>query len=162
MCKIIQHFEGCKLVAYQDTGQAKKGIGWTIGWGHTKGVKKGMTCTEEQARIWLKEDLADAEKRVRRMFPNQEFPKHEWDALVSLAYNLTSFEKLAKHLQKDKQLFKNKMLEYILPKGSEEGLKRRRICERLLFEGREWMSVSKELDGKSLNEMEEKAKELFA
>jgi lysozyme len=157
MSEIIKHFEDCKLNSYLDSG----GVA-TIGYGHTKGVKLGQTCTKEQAEKWLMEDLIDAENRVRKMFPNWGFPKHEWDALVSLAYNLRSFEKLAKHLQKDKSLFKKKMLEYYKTKGSERGLKRRRIAERLLFEGRDWLTVSKELDGKSLGEMMLREKELFS
>jgi GH24 family phage-related lysozyme (muramidase) len=121
----------------------------------------GDICNQAQADKWLTEDLVDAENRVKRMFPDWEFPKNEWDVLVSLAYNLTSFEQLAKHLQKDKSLFKEKMLLYYKTKGSERGLKRRRIAERLLFEGRDWLTISKELDGKSLGEMMLKEKELF-
>ncbi len=36
----IKDFEGIKLKAYKDV----KGV-WTIGIGHTKGVKAGQTCT---------------------------------------------------------------------------------------------------------------------
>ena len=50
---LTESFEGCKLVAYQDSN----GI-WTIGWGHTAGVVEGMTCTQAQADAWL---LADAQ-----------------------------------------------------------------------------------------------------
>ena len=156
MSQIIKMFESCRLRSYLDSGEVA-----TIGWGHTKGVKLGQTCTQEQADKWLIEDLIDAENRVKRMFPNP-MPKNEWDVLVSLAYNLASFEALAKHLLKDKELFKKKMLLYYRTKGSERGLKRRRIAERLLFEGRDWETVAKELDGKSLGEMMLKEKELFA
>lgn len=50
---LLRVFEGCKLTAYQDSG----GV-WTIGIGHTAGVKAGDTCTEEQASAWLAEDAA--------------------------------------------------------------------------------------------------------
>lgn len=51
--KLIVLAEGCKLVAYWDpTGKV-----WTIGFGHTKGVKQGDTCTIEQAAEWLVEDM---------------------------------------------------------------------------------------------------------
>jgi lysozyme len=43
--------EGLHLQAYQDSG----GI-WTIACGHTKGVKKGDSCTYQQALEWLRED----------------------------------------------------------------------------------------------------------
>lgn len=53
---------------------------WTIGFGHTKGVKKGMKITAEQAEVFLEEDIAkaygQAEKMVlphiwKQMNPNQ-------------------------------------------------------------------------------------------
>ena len=34
--QLIKKFEGCKLIAYKDSG----GV-YTIGYGHTKNVKKG-------------------------------------------------------------------------------------------------------------------------
>ena len=49
----IKKFEGCVLTAYQDTA----GV-WTIGYGHTKGVKKGDKITHFQAEQFLREDIA--------------------------------------------------------------------------------------------------------
>lgn len=49
--RLIRVFEGLRLTAYQDTG----GV-WTIGFGHTLGVKPSDTCTFEQAQEWLAED----------------------------------------------------------------------------------------------------------
>ena len=37
---LLKHFEGCELNAYQDS----VGV-WTIGYGHTKGVERGMKIT---------------------------------------------------------------------------------------------------------------------
>lgn len=51
----IANDEGDSLVAYQDGG----GV-WTIGRGHTRGVKPGDTCTAEQSRAWLTEDATIA------------------------------------------------------------------------------------------------------
>ena len=48
---LIRVFEGCRLEAYEDSG----GV-WTIGFGHTFGVKQGMTCTPDEADAWLSED----------------------------------------------------------------------------------------------------------
>ena len=45
---IIRKWESLRLKAYQDGG----GV-WTIGYGHTKGVKQGDTCTAQQAEEWL-------------------------------------------------------------------------------------------------------------
>lgn len=36
--ELIKRFEGCPLAAYKDSA----GV-WTIGYGHTSGVKKGQT-----------------------------------------------------------------------------------------------------------------------
>ena len=52
----IKKFEGCGLTAYQDTA----GV-WTIGYGHTAGVKKGDKITAYQAEQFLMEDLAKFE-----------------------------------------------------------------------------------------------------
>ena len=55
-------YEGCKLQSYLDGAGVP-----TIGYGHTKGIKMGMTCTLAQAKAWLAEDLADAENDVSHM-----------------------------------------------------------------------------------------------
>lgn len=47
--------EGCRLAAYQDT----VGV-WTIGWGHTGGVKKGDRITQKEADDFLLEDTVQA------------------------------------------------------------------------------------------------------
>lgn len=56
---LVKRSEGCRLKAYRDSG----GI-WTIGYGHTKGVTEGMTCTQAQADAWLDEDMSEAERNV--------------------------------------------------------------------------------------------------
>lgn len=44
----IKSFEGLRLKAYPDPG-SKDGNPWTIGYGSTRGVKKGMVITEAEA-----------------------------------------------------------------------------------------------------------------
>lgn len=78
---IIKHAEGLELKAYQDTG----GV-WTIGYGHTAGVRPGQVITEAIADKLLAEDVADAEAAVRRLFPITT--QNQFDALVSFTYNL--------------------------------------------------------------------------
>lgn len=74
--KLIQVFEGCRLVAYQDpTGT------WTIGFGHTLGVVAGMTCTQAQADAWFIADSAPLLSLVSNKSPL------EGAALVSFGYN---------------------------------------------------------------------------
>ena len=52
----IRSDEACRLIAYQDGG----GV-WTLGYGHTAGVKPGDTCTMDQAKTWLYYDVGVAE-----------------------------------------------------------------------------------------------------
>lgn len=79
---LIRKFEGCRLVAYQ----CSAGI-WTIGYGHTKGVKQGDTCTQVQAEVWLSEDLEDAEDAVH-ILVRVPITQNQFDALVSFTFNL--------------------------------------------------------------------------
>jgi len=81
---LIRQFEGLRLKAYLDSVGVP-----TIGYGHTKGVKLGQTITEQQAIEFLKQDLADAELTVNRRV-NVELTQNQFDALVSLVYNIGS------------------------------------------------------------------------
>lgn len=79
---LIKEFEGLRLVAYLDSVGVP-----TIGYGHTRGVKMGDTCTREQADAWLMEDVNDAEKCVN-IAVSVPLTQGEYDALVSFTYNL--------------------------------------------------------------------------
>ena len=79
---LIKEFEGVRLAAYLDSVGVP-----TIGYGHTKGVQMGDTCTEEQADQWLREDCADAEDCVNSAV-SVPLTQHEFDALVSFVFNL--------------------------------------------------------------------------
>jgi lysozyme len=81
---ITQEFEGCKLTAYADP--ATKGEPWTIGWGHTGGVKPGDTCTQEEADEWLMMDTLKAAEAVNHLVV-VDLTQHQFDALVDFAYN---------------------------------------------------------------------------
>jgi len=79
---LIEQFEGLRLTAYQD------GAGvWTIGYGHTQGLKEGDTCTQEQAAAWLASDVAEAEAEVNGLV-KVPLNQNQFDALVSFAFNL--------------------------------------------------------------------------
>lgn len=84
----IQHAEGAPgtgapvLKAYQDSA----GV-WTIGWGHTRDVVAGMTCTEAEAAAWLDTDLDDAEHAVCE-FVKVPLNDNQFDALVSFVFNI--------------------------------------------------------------------------
>lgn len=77
----IKRFESCRLTAYQDTA----GV-WTVGYGHTKGVKKGDRITQYQAEQFLREDLSEFERaanKVRRLTTQGRY-----DAVLDFMYNL--------------------------------------------------------------------------
>ena len=65
---LIKKFEGCRLTAYQDS----VGV-WTIGYGHTSGVRKGQTIAQAQADAFLKADCTNAEKSVN------SYSKYNWN-----------------------------------------------------------------------------------
>ncbi|WP_312288782.1 lysozyme [Stutzerimonas nitrititolerans] len=79
---LIKRFEGLRLRAYDD------GVGIpTIGYGHTKGVKPGMTITADQAVQFLREDLHSAERDIDRLV-TMHLCQHQFDALASLVFNI--------------------------------------------------------------------------
>lgn len=61
----------------------------TIGYGTTAGVKPGQTITPERALIRLGQDVQTFEKEMKACLP-ADLPlyQHEWDAYVSLTYNI--------------------------------------------------------------------------
>jgi GH24 family phage-related lysozyme (muramidase) len=82
---LIAAFEGPeKLTAYRDTG----GV-WTIGRGHTLGVKQGMTCTHDQVVAWFAEDQAPLFALVASA-STAPVPMLAAAALVSFGYNCGS------------------------------------------------------------------------
>lgn len=82
----LESYEKFRPTAYPATAEERaKGI-WTIGWGHTKGVKEGETCTAAQAQEWLQDDVAEAVLEVCRMV-HVTVTQHQFDALVSLVFN---------------------------------------------------------------------------
>ena len=74
---LIKRFEGLRKTAYL----CPSGI-WTIGYGHTKGVRKGDIITEEQATAFLIEDVQIVESAVNSINAtyNYNFNQNEFDA----------------------------------------------------------------------------------
>lgn len=58
----------------------------TIGWGHTKGVKLGDTCSVQQADIWLSQDLEDAAAAVASLV-KVPLTQGQFDALTDFVFN---------------------------------------------------------------------------
>jgi lysozyme len=90
---LIRGFEGLHLSAYPDPAsplaRTGKGSGdpWTIGWGHTKDVKRGDKCTLDEANAWLRED-ADRAAQIVRTAVQVPLTAGEFAAYTSMAYNL--------------------------------------------------------------------------
>jgi len=82
---LIKQFEGVSLKAYPDPGTG--GEPWTIGYGHTGGVKKGDVITQAQAEELLRKDLIKFETGVSNAL-TVETTQNQFDAMVSLAYNI--------------------------------------------------------------------------
>lgn len=131
--ELIKEFEGCKLKAYQDS----VGV-WTIGYGHTKGVKKGDVITQDQANQFLIEDLADAENAVNRLV-KVEINQDMFDALSSFTFNLGAgslqSSTLLKLLNQGKYSEASEQFtRWVFAGGQKlDGLVRRRKAEQKLF-----------------------------
>ena len=97
--ELIKSFEGCRLTAYQ----CAAGV-WTIGYGHTSGVKKGDKITQDQADAFLKCDCSRFVKHVNDINDKYHygFNQNEFDALVSFAYNIGNIRQLTMNGQRNK------------------------------------------------------------
>ncbi len=75
--------EGYRSMAYDDgTGRA------TIGYGTTAGVKPGQKTDPVRAVVLLAEHASQVETALRGCIGEVPLYQHEWDAYVSLAYNI--------------------------------------------------------------------------
>ncbi len=82
---LIKHFEGLSLKAYPDPGTG--GEPYTIGYGHTGGVKPGQVITAQQAEKFLVQDLERFERAVSDLI-TVPLAQEEFDALVSFTFNV--------------------------------------------------------------------------
>tara|TARA_R100001443_G_scaffold115203_1_gene132440 strand:- start:459 stop:944 length:486 start_codon:yes stop_codon:yes gene_type:complete len=138
---LIKKFEGCELEAYK----CAAGV-WTIGYGHTKDVREGMTISKEQADNMLLNELdiycLHVEKAVE-----VDLKQCEFDALVSWTYNLgptnLNNSTMLKVLNdKDFNEVPHQLKRWNKANGEVlQGLVRRREAEALLFEGKDWTEV---------------------
>ena len=129
---LIKQFEGCRLSAYQ----CAAGV-WTIGYGHTAGVKKGMTITQEQADAYLKQDIKKFEGYVNNSVYvpiTANLNQNQFDALVSFAFNcgVGNLKKLC--AGRSTSQISTAMAQYCKANGKVlAGLKRSRSAEQALF-----------------------------
>lgn len=131
--ELIKEFEAFHSEAYR----CPAGV-WTIGWGHTQGVKRGMQITEEEAEKLLREDMREAERVVKKL--GVELNSNQYNALVSFVFNVgerafaksTLRAKILVNLN-DKSIY-SEFLQWVYANGVEyKGLKRRRKKEAELY-----------------------------
>lgn len=85
---LMHEFEGCRLTAYPDPG-SKDGHPWTIGWGSTgSGIMPGTKWTQDQADARFAADLASFSRKVADILGSSPTTQHQFDAMVSFAYNV--------------------------------------------------------------------------
>lgn len=129
---MIASFEGCRLKAYWD----KTGKVWTIGYGHTEGVKEGDVITDEQAITFLKYDCRKAENSVNKYNYIYKWNQNEFDALVSFTFNCGggSLKTLLANGTRSRKEIADKLPAYNKSGGQVlAGLTRRRKAEQKLF-----------------------------
>lgn len=130
---LIIEFEGLRLKAYQCPG----GV-WTIGYGHTAGVKPGMVITEAQAEEYLKANLIAFERYLNGL--GLALNQNQFDALISFIYNVgtgnfsnsTLLRKVRANPQDNSIM--DEFLRWVYSKGRVlPGLQRRRLAEMKLY-----------------------------
>lgn len=79
---MIKEYEGLHLSPYLCPAKI-----WTIGWGHTRTVRAGMTITPGQADVLLQDDLRRAEQAVTALV-KVPLNDNQYAALVSFVFNV--------------------------------------------------------------------------
>ncbi len=83
--ELLKKSEGCKLKAYPDPGTG--GEPYTIGYGHTGGVRPKDEITMQRAEDLLREDLVKFEHGVERLL-FEDVNDNQFSALVCFAFNV--------------------------------------------------------------------------
>lgn len=84
--KMIKGWEGCRLTAYR----CPAGV-LTIGYGHTgPDVRAGMKITQSEADRLFNQDVKRFADKVAPQFAGVTLNNNQFDALVSLSYNIGS------------------------------------------------------------------------
>lgn len=81
---LIKQFESLRLHAYPDPGSG--GEPYTIGYGHTGGVKSGDVCTREYAENTLIDDLNEVCQQLKDCI-TLPLNDNQFSALVSFTFN---------------------------------------------------------------------------
>lgn len=131
----IASFEGFEAEAYVCPGGKL-----TIGYGHTRNVKRDDVITVAEAKQLLQEDVAEAERYVNA-FVHAPLRQNQFDALVSFVFNVGcgNFRRssLLKEVNCDADNFvdiRPRFMAFVKSKGKvSPGLTRRRKAEADLY-----------------------------
>ena len=129
---LIREFEGLKLTAYQCQADV-----WTIGYGHTRNVVKGMKITKDEADGLLSDDVRGAELCLQGLKIDLTQPM--FDALGSLIFNIGvgafKASTLCRHLKEKRFNSAATQFKRWINAGGivSDGLVRRREAEEALF-----------------------------
>lgn len=136
----LEDREGYREVAYRDSA----GI-WTIGFGTTwidnRRVKWDDFCDKNQATVWLMDDIDLAQEAINK-FVKRSVTQNQYDALVSLVYNIGTegfrTSSLLKVLNRGTEVYSDLFLRWnkVTIKGKKvvsKGLMNRRKLEYELF-----------------------------
>jgi lysozyme len=133
--QLIKDFEGLKLESYK----CPAGV-WTIGYGHTKGIKPNVVIDQMRAEDLLIEDIAPIERMLNKLGIN--FRQECFDALVSWNFNLgdgafrnsTLLKKIVADAPDEE--ITDQIVKWVNAGGKPlVGLKRRRVAEANMFLG---------------------------
>jgi len=131
---LVEDFEKCRLVAYKPTPNDV----WTIGIGHTEGVRAGQVITQEQAIELLIEDMEWVEECVNK-YVRVPINQNQFDALACFVFNVgcgafKGSTLLKKLNNKDYEGAANQFIRWNKQAGEVlAGLTRRRFAEAKLF-----------------------------
>jgi lysozyme len=137
--QLLKQFEGCKLVAYQDSVKI-----WTIGYGNTmyengQSVRKGDVITQERAEQLLDTITGRFDSAVSARV-KKTVNQNQFDALVVFTYNVgignldksTLLKKV--NANPNDPTIKDEFPKYNKAGGKVlNGLTRRRIAESVLY-----------------------------
>lgn len=130
---LIKSFESLQLKAYLCPAKV-----WTIGYGHTVGVKPGDVITKDQAECFLKADLVRFEQDIKKVV-RVPLTQGQFDAIASFTFNcgsraLSTSTLLRKLNQKDFDGAADEFERWIYAGGKIfAGLERRRRLEKRMF-----------------------------
>ena len=138
---LIKKFEGCELESYRCSADVS-----TIGFGHTKGVSDGDSCTQDEADQMLTEDLEEFEGYVDKLV-TLDLEQNQFDALVAWTFNLGPTNLKSSTMLQVLNEGKKSEVPFQMKRWNKaggnvlQGFVRRREAEALLWEGKDWEQV---------------------